>query len=191
MALTLMPDGKTFKKLNRTQEKALKNYYKRIHDKPLTETLGLPFGLMVLGGIGALAYIFKEEIKKAFDEQEKALVDWIKAIPEEAGGLVADVIIKAEDTLFPQNPINPEFVQLPPIVNRDGTTTERPPTQFTRCQRWELDAADWLALVQANPDMSKTETTIAALTAARIIKNMKKEGCPRPSAFSQAQWDDI
>ena len=191
MALTLMPDGKTFKKLNAAQEKALKSYYNRLHDKPLTETLGLPFGLMVLGGIGALAYIFKEEIKKAFDEQEKALVDWIKGLPVEAGGLVADVIIKAEDTLFPQNPVNPEFVQLPPFVNRDGTTTERPPTQFTRCQRWELDANDWHKLAYDSGPLTKTEMTLAALTAARIIKNMKKEGCPRPSAFSQAQWDDI
>ena len=42
MGLELMPDGKTFKKLNAVQEKALKRYYKRTRDKPWQETLGLP-----------------------------------------------------------------------------------------------------------------------------------------------------
>ena len=55
MTLELMPDGKTFKKLNATQEKALKRYYKRAQDKPLIRDLALPVGLAVLGGIGAIA----------------------------------------------------------------------------------------------------------------------------------------
>ena len=48
MALELMPDGVTFKKLNKTQEKALERYYKRAQDKPLAETVGLP--LLAGGG---------------------------------------------------------------------------------------------------------------------------------------------
>jgi len=185
MALTLMPDGKTFKKLNATQEKALKGYYNRLHDKPLTETLGLPIGLAVLGGIGAIAYIFKDELKTYLADKEEDVVEWIKGLPVAAGGGVADLLIKAGDLIFPQNPLNPEFVQLPPYAERDGTFTERPPTQFTRCQRWELDAVDVVSLVN-----EKGPSTAYALALKRIITNMKKEGCDRPRVITQAQWDD-
>ena len=112
MALELMPDGKTFKKLNRTQEKAMNRYYKRLHEVPLTQSLSLPIGLAVLGGIGAIAYVFKDEIKKAFDEQEKALFDWFGELPVAAGGVVADAIISLEGALFPQNPVTPEFIEV-------------------------------------------------------------------------------
>lgn len=186
MALTLMPDGKTFKKLNAVQEKALKNYYNRVHDKPLIETLGVPIGLAVLGGIGAFAYIFRDEIKKVFDEQEKAFVDWLKGLPVAAGGGVADAIVSVTNTIVPANPKNPEYV----ILNV-GTPEERRVGPFSRCQRWEQDANDWLAVKQSKGDLGSVEKTLAALTAAYIIKNMKKEDCPRPSAFTQAQWDDV
>jgi len=189
-----MPDGKTFKKLNRTQEKALKGYYNRLHDKPLTETLGLPIGLAVLGGIGAIAYIFRDEIKKAFDEQEKAFFDWFKGLPVAAGGGVADVILSVTDAIFPANPKNPEYVRLEPIPaerSASGEIEERRLGPFTRCQRWALDADDWLAVKQSKGDLGYIETTAGALAAAYIIKNMKKEGCPKPLAFTQAQWDDI
>lgn len=186
MALELMPDGKTFKKLNATQEKALKRYYKRAQDKPLIQDLSLPIGLAVLGGIGALAYVFKDELQQYLKDKEEDVVEWIKGLPVAAGGGVADILIKAGDLIFPQNPLNPEFVQLPPYAERDGTFTERPPTQFTRCQRWELDAIDVVFLVN-----EKGPSTAYALAIARIIKNMKREDCPKPSVITQAQWDDI
>jgi len=90
MALELMPDGKTFKKLNAVQEKAVNRYYKRLHDKPLSQDLALPIGLVILGGIGAIAYIFKDDIKKEFEEQKEALWTWIigglKNIPAKTFG---------------------------------------------------------------------------------------------------------
>ena len=89
-----MPDGKTFKKLNSTQKKALDTYYKRLHDKPLSQDLALPMGLVILGGIGAMAYIFKDDIKKEFEEQKEALWDWviggIKSLPKKAVVATAD-----------------------------------------------------------------------------------------------------
>ena len=187
MALTLMPDGKTFKKLNAVQEKALKNYYNRLHDKPLTETLGLPIGLAVLGGIGAIAYIFRDEIKKGFDEQEKAFVDWLKGLPIEAGGLVADLLIKAGDFIFPQNPLNPEYIQLPPYseTHPDYGQPRPPAGPYSRCQRWGLDADDVVSVIN-----EKGPSTAYAIALKRISTNMKKEGCERPQVITQAQWDD-
>jgi len=177
MALTLMPDGKTFKKLNATQEKALKNYYNRLHDKPLTETLGLPIGLAVLGGIGAIAYVFKDELQQYLKDKEKDVVEWIKGLPVAAGGGVADAIINLGDAIFPANPVTPEYITFP---------DREPIGPLTRCQRWETDATTWLEKVQAG----NYNPVQAALAAKRIISNMKKEGCSRPLAFTVAQWDD-
>ncbi len=180
-----MPDGKTFKKLNAAQEKAVNNYYKRIHDKPLSQDLALPIGLVILGGIGALAYVFKDEMQKAFAEQEKAFVDWIKGLPVAAGGGVADVVVSLVDAvgLSTNEPVNPEYAIL-----SVGTPEERTVGPFSLCQRWGLDADDWLANVQAGKFLTKIG---AALAGNYIIKNMKKEGCSRPQAITQAQWDDI
>ena len=176
MALELMPDGKTFKKLNSVQEKALKRYYKRLHDKPLSQNLALPIS------IGALAYILKDKLKIP----DLDIPD-VKTLIEETGGIVADAIVQVEGALFPQNPINPEYV----ILN-EGTPQERKVGPFSRCSRWELDATDWLTVKQSyKGDLGYFETTLGALTASRIIKNMKREGCSKPTVFSQAQWDDI
>jgi len=186
MALTLMPDGKTFKKLNAAQEKALKNYYNRLHDKPLTETLGLPLGLAVLGGIGAIAYVFKDELQQYLKDKEEDVVTWIKGLPVAGGGVVADALVSIGDLIFPQNPLNPEYIQLGPEVHPDGTTTPRPPAgPFSRCERWGLDADDVVSLIN-----EKGPSTAYALALKRIITNMKKEGCDRPRVITQAQWED-
>ena len=176
MALELMPDGKTFKKLNATQKKALDTYYKRLHDKPLTETLGIPIGLAVLGGIGAIAYIFKDELQQYLKDKEEDVVQWIKGLPAAGGGVVADAIINLGDAIFPANPATPEYISV-------GGRTVGP---LTRCKRWEMDATTWLEKVQAG----NYNTVQAALAAKRIISNMKKEGCTRPLAFTVAQWED-
>jgi len=177
MALELMPDGKTFKKLNATQEKALKRYYKRLHDKPITQELGLPIGLAVLGGIGAIAYVFKDELQQYLKDKEEDVITWIKGLPAAGGGVVADVIIKAGDAIFPANPVTPEYITFP---------DREPIGPLTRCKRWETDATTWLEKVQAG----NYNTIQAALAAKRIISNMKKEGCSRPLAFTVAQWED-
>ena len=176
MTLELMPDGKTFKKLNSVQEKALKRYYKRAQDKPLIQDLSLPIGLAVLGGIGAIAYVFKDELQQYLKDKEEDVVTWIKGLPAAGGGVVADAIINLGDAIFPANPATPEYISV-------GGRTVGP---LSRCKRWETDATAWLEKVQAG----NYNTVQAALAAKRIISNMKKEGCSRPLAFTVAQWDD-
>ena len=172
MGLELMPDGVTFKKLNATQEKALKGYYKRLHNRPLTQELGLPIGLAVLGVIGAMAYILKDKLKIPEFEIPDA-----KTLVEGAGGVIGDAIINLRNAIIPPEPVTPEYITFP---------DREPIGPLTRCKRWETDATAWLQKVQAG----NYNTIQAALAAKIIISNMKKEGCPRPSAFTVAQWKD-
>ena len=192
MALELMPDGVTFKKLNKTQEKALKRYYKRAQDKPLAETVGLPLlagGVVITGAIGAIAYIFRDEIKTTFEEEKKQFSDWLFSLPKKAavatGGGVADALVSLGDLIFSENPNTPPYVLLNP---EDSPRDYRYAGPLTRCQRWENDGADWKTKDQAGEYLTKVGS---ALVADRIIKNMKKENCSKPTVFTQAQWDDI
>ena len=192
MALELMPDGKTFKKLNAVQEKALKRYYKRTRDKPWQETLGLPIlagGLVIAGTVGAIAYIFRDEIKTAFQNSGEQFDAWLAGLPKRAavatGGGVADALVSLGDLIFTENPNTPPYVLLNP---EDSPRDYRYAGPLTRCQRWENDGADWKTKDQAGEYLTKVGS---ALVAARIIKNMKKENCSKPTVFTQAQWDDI
>ena len=187
MALELMPDGKTFKKLNATQEKALKRYYKRTRDKPWQETLGLPIlagGVVIAGTIGAIAYVFREEAKTAFIDEKEKFFTWLTGLPKKAvlwtGGGVADTVVSLVDLvgLSTNEPVTPEFI----IING------REIGPLSTCKRWEVDATTWLENVQAGKFITKIG---AALAGNYIIKNMKEEGCPKPLAFTQAQWDAI
>ena len=204
MGLELMPDGKTFKKLNAVQEKALKRYYRRSRDKPWQETLGLPIlagGVVITGAIGAIAYIFRDQIKTTFEESKEEFFEWIFSLPKKgavaAGGGVADAIVNVGDALFgPEGtlalftgkgldePINKEYILLNP---QDSIRDYRYAGPFSRCERWALDADDWLARDQANDYLTKIGH---ALTLKGIIKNMKGEDCPRPAALTVAQWED-
>ena len=177
MGIELLPDGKTFKKLNAAQTKALTNYYKRAHDKPITQDLALPLSLVLVSGIGLLGYVFKDELKKWLEDKEENVVDWIKGLPVASGGLVADAITDLGDKIFPANPATPEFMTFP---------DREPIGPLTRCERWKNDAMDW----KVKTTSGDFNTIQAALAAKRIISNMKKEGSDRPLVFSVAQWED-
>jgi len=162
--LELLPDGKTFKKLNATQTRALERYYKRLK-RTNQDNLPIVLGAGMLAG----AYVFKEEMKLKLDE-----------LPIDAGEGVADIILKVQDVIFPQNPNTPEFIII------DG----REIGPLSRCKRWEADATDVLAAIQLKgSDISRTETVAFALALKRIINNMKKEDCERPLAITQTQWE--
>ena len=186
-----MPDGKIFKKLNAVQYKALNNYYNRLHDKPISETLGVPLAIgvpiVLVGGMAAVAYIFKDEIQTAFKEEKEQFFTWLKGLPKKAvlgsGGAVADVLVSLGDLIFTEDPQTPPYILLNP---EDSPRDFRYAGPLTRCQRWETDATTWLEKVQSG----EYNTVQAALAAKRIISNMKKEGCSRPQAFTVAQWDN-
>jgi len=188
MTLTLMPDGKTFKKLNRTQEKAVKNYYRRLHDAPLTQTLGVPIGLAVLGTIGAIAYVFRDTLQDEFNtwkaETKEGLAKYVFF-----GGhaRIASIL----DLFGTAQPKTPEYIPSEPIVNRDGTLTERPPLgPFTICQRWENDYTD----AEAQLDISGDSTVARGLifiAKTEIVRQMKKIDCVQPVFIPDEEWNAI
>ena len=181
MALELMPNGVTFKKLNATQYKALNRYYKRLHDRPLSQDLALPIGLVIAGGLGALAYVFKEDIIEEFKEQKKALWTWItegiKSIPAKTFGWSVEqgfeigTVISGIDLTKPTGEAE--------TIYGKGIDI---------CSQYEYDLAN---LYQQSEDASFLERPLYGVGIWSKLKGMKKAGCRKPPFVEQKNWDRV
>ena len=170
MPITAIPKGVELRKLTAVQKRALDELItKERGSNALTTAIlvGIP---SIIAGSAVLAYVFKEEAKEWLSDQQETFVEIIKKAPLTAGTVVADVVTTAATQLFGLNPATPE------IVNG---------SELTRCTRWAVDATEILARINKG-DIGDIE---AATSILIIAKQMKKEGCNRPSAISQAQWD--
>jgi len=173
MPITAIPKGVELRKITAVQKRALDELITKERGSSALTTailVGIP---SVIAGSAVLAYVFKEEMKDWYEEKKGEIVEAVKTVMEKTGGGIVDVVLDAGNKIFRNNPKTPEVV---------GNQT------FTRCVRWELDAVDILSIVQKG-NLTKTETIQAGLNTIYIAKNMKDEGCSRPSAISQAQWD--
>ena len=170
MPITAIPKGVELRKLTAVQRRALDELItKERGSNALTTAIlvGIP---SIIAGSAVVAYVFKDEAKEWLAEQQAALPEILKQVAVSTGGGIADVVTTAATNIFSLNPITPEIVS--------GST-------LTRCERFAIDVMD----INAGFDEGKIGTTSAAIGILAIAKQMKKEGCSRPSAISQAQWD--
>ena len=179
MPITAIPPGVEFRKITQVQKRALDEYLGKEKETTLLQTVlsSLIPSITAVGiatGIGVVAWAYLKDLspKEIFTETI-----------EGAGGGMANAILEGIDKVgeafnAEQNPKTPE----------QFTLASGKVVTLSRCQRWEYDANDALATIQAG-DLNKAETTALALTMLNIAKQMKKEGCTRPTSISQAQWN--
>ena len=173
MPITAIPKGVELRKLTAVQRKALDELITKERGSSALTTailVGIP---SIIAGSAVLAYVFKEEAKEWFEKQEETIKKIVVTAVENTGEGIVDIVLDTANKVFQNNPKTPK------VVNG---------SELTRCTRWAVDATDVLALVQKG-DLGKTETVAAALAIIGIAKEMKREGCSRPAAISQAQWD--
>ena len=179
MALELMPDGSTFKKLTKIQTEALDRYYKRGKEDLVDTVIQSPILPTIVYGSVASAFLvagwayLKDQKLPTFDEAS----NWL-------GGGVGGVIAKA----YTNNPKSPQF--------RPSQLDPTKMVEVPRCQRWEQDAVALMQTTELStlfelPILAPQFTILRATKSVHIIKNMKREGCPRPTAFSSAQWNEV
>jgi len=175
MALELMPDGETFKKLTKVQERALNRYYERqkpaLVDVALPSLVGSGIPIIVGTAIGAIAYIFREQLGEEKDKFTGGVGQFINE------GIWNSIVFPiVESTGFAQNPTTPENVLLNPDANPRDYRYAGP---LTRCQRWETDLVD-LEARGAN-----------GLSRAFILRRMADEGCSKPAFVDAGEWGRI
>ena len=173
MPITAIPKGVELRKLTAVQRRALDELITKERGSNALTTavlVGIP---SIIAGSAVLAYVFKDEAKEWFAEQEENFREAFVKVVAGAGEGIVDIVIDTGNKIFRNNPVTPEIVQ--------GSTLDR-------CTRWSVDATENLARTQKG-NLSRDEKARAALNLIYIAKNMKSEGCSRPSAISQAQWD--
>jgi len=174
MPITAIPKGVELRKITAVQKKALDDLItKERGNSALTTAIlvGIP---SIIAGSAVLAYVFKEEAQEWYADKKGEILEAIKTIVENTGGGIVDVVLDTANKVFQNNPKTPK------VVNG---------SELTRCTRWAVDATDVLALVQKG-NLTKAETVAAAFATIAIAKAMKIEGCSRPAAISQDQWDE-
>ena len=178
MPITAVPQGVELRKLSAVQKRAVDDLLAKQRESSLIEnfvTSALP--ALAFAGVGGaavlVAYSYLNDLKIPTAKEVA------KAVTTAAGEIVSDVVIDVGGGLakaagFEDNPTTPEF--LPSGLG-----------PLSRCKRWEVDAVEIVSCIQGG--LNEVEKVQAALATKRVIKNMKAEGCDRPYAISQAQWD--
>jgi len=169
MAIAAIPPGVEIKKLTPTQERALDKLLKQQRDENTLQTairVAVPtlafVGVAGIGIVTTFAYLKDIELPSVKDIVKGAGVD--------AGSIVADVITTV---IGRDNPRTPEF-------------TPSGAGPIPRCTRWESDYVDTL-----KDDAGYIDTVLLATAQLNIIKNMKAEGCSRPSSIPANQWNKV
>jgi hypothetical protein len=175
MPITAIPPGVVIKNITPAEKRALDELLSKERENSSISTalmVGIP---SIIAGSAILAYVFKAEMQTWFKDQQDTLLEATKKLVAGAGEGVVDITLDTLNKVFRNNPKTPKVVE---------------GSELSRCTRWAVDATDVLALVQAKgSDITKTETVAAALAIIGIAKEMKREGCSRPSAISQEQWN--
>jgi hypothetical protein len=178
MPITAVPQGVELRKLSAVQKRAVDDLLAKQRESSLVEnfvTSALP--ALAFAGVGGaavlVAYSYLNDLKIPTAKEVA------KAVTTAAGEIVSDVVIDVGGGLakaagFEDNPTTPEF--LPSGLG-----------PLSRCKRWEIDAVDIVTRIQGG--LNEVEKVQAALALKRVIKNMKKEGCDRPTAISVDQWE--
>ena len=169
MGISAIPQGVEIKKLTKTQERALDKLLKAQRDENTLQTairVAVPtlafVGVAGIGIVTTFAYLKDIELPSVKEIVKNAGVD--------AGSVVADVIT---NVVGRDNPRTPEF-------------TPSGAGPIPRCTRLE---SDYVNTIKDYP--SAYETVLLATAQLNIIKNMKAEGCTRPSAIPLSQWDKV
>jgi hypothetical protein len=161
------------------QKRAVDDLLARQRESSLVEnfvTSALP--ALAFAGVGGaavlVAYSYLNDLKIPTAKEVA------KAVTTAAGEIVSDVVIDVGGGLakaagFEDNPTTPEY--LPSGLG-----------PLSRCKRWEVDAVEIVSRIQSGK-LNEVEKVQAALALKRVIKNMKKEGCDRPTAISIDQWE--
>ena len=178
MPITAVPQGVELRKLSAVQKRAVDDLLAKQRESSLIEnfvTSALP--ALAFAGVGGaavlVAYSYLNDLKIPTAKEVA------KAVTTAAGEIVSDVVIDVGGGLakaagFEDNPTTPEF--LPSGLG-----------PLSRCKRWEVDAVEIVSRIQGG--LNEVEKVQAALALKRVIKNMKKEGCDRPTAISIDQWE--
>ena len=169
MAIAAIPPGVEIKKLSPTQEKALDKLLKQQRDENTLQT-AIRVAIPTLAFVGVAGIGIATTFAYLKDIELPSVKDLVTSVTVDAGSVVADVIT---NVIGRNEPRTPEF-------------TPSGAGPIPRCKRWESDYLDTV-----KDDVGYVDTVLLASAQLNIIKNMKAEGCTKPSVIKQKQCDNV
>ena len=169
-SLELMPDGITFKKLNKAEEEALKRYYKRSRDvesEVLGQIISQGLPLIIATSIAAVAYVFRDDILERAKQEGMDAAEWV------GGGLYKYLYSSWAGAYT--TAMGPK---------RRGEDEITGPAAEDICTRWEMDAQELVS-----DDTFFIAKWNLATKLPLVLKEMHKNGCNKPPWITKENWD--
>ena len=180
MPIAAIPAGVELRKISATQKKALDDLLKLESGNTTFNTallVGIP---AVFIGLGAAAFLFKDEIKETVKEEWENIKSFAEGIPAGAftGTIDAGFALGKEIT----------------GVDLEATTGQAAEIfgpDIGICQQYEYDLVSLAQRVDDTPSYRLDQKIALGLGIRSKLKGMKAQGCSKPAFTPSEDWSRV
>ena len=180
MPITAIPAGIELRKISSTQKKALDELLKKQDGYSVLNTavlVGIP--ALVLG-LGAAAYLFKDEIKEIIPE----IIEEAKTF---AKGVAAGIFVGSVEAGFG---LAKEITGID-LEATTGQAAEIFGPDIGICEQYEYDLVSLAQRVDDTPDWRLDKKILLGVGIRSKLKGMKAAGCPKPPFTPPEDWNRV
>ena len=180
MPITAIPAGIELRKISVAQKKALDELLKKQNGFSVLNTailVGIP---AVIIGLGAAAFLFKDEIKKTIDAEWENIKSFAEGVP-------AGILTGAIDAGFG---LGKEITGID-LEATTGEAAEIFGPDVGICQQYEYDLVSLAQRVDDTPDWRLDKKILLGVGIRSKLKGMKAAGCPKPPFTPPEDWSRV
>jgi hypothetical protein len=177
MPIAAIPAGVELRKISAVQKKALDDLLQN-QNGASTKNTALAVGIpAVFLGLGALAFLFKDEIKEGIKEEWTNVKEFAEGVP---AGILTGTI---ESGLT----LGEEIIGVD-LTQTTGRAAEIYGEDVGICQQYEYDLIE---LAQRAEGAGFFEKPLIGLGIRQKLKGMKRAGCDKPAFTPQEDWNRV
>jgi hypothetical protein len=180
MPITAIPAGIELRKISVTQKKALDELLQKQNGMSVLNTailVGIP-ALVI--GLGAAAFLFKDEIKETVKEEWENIKSFAEGIP-------AGIFTGAIDAGFG---LGKEITGID-LEKTTGEAAEVFGADVGICQQYEYDLVSLAQRVDDTPSWNLLAKAALGVNIRSKLKGMKAQGCSKPAFTPSEDWSRV
>ena len=176
MPISAIPPGVEIRKLTAVQKRALDELLKKQKETSLSNSAILVGVPALVVGLGALAWIFKDELKENWEDIKAQ----VKDLPGVAGTGVLQAGFDLGKTLTGVD-----------LEETTGTAEAIYGEDIDICASYEYDLISLYQRANETSDYNLPAKAAIGLGIREKLKGMKKAGCSKPAFVNQSNWDRV
>jgi len=180
MPITAIPAGIELRKISATQKKALDELLQKQNGMSVLNTailVGIP---AVIIGLGAAAFLFKDEIKETVKDEWENIKSFAEGIP-------AGILTGSIDAGFG---LAKEITGID-LEATTGEAAEIFGPDVGICQQYEYDLVSLAQRVDDTPSWNLPAKIALGVGIRSKLKGMKAAGCPKPPFTPSEDWSRV